>query len=360
MRSIRTMLLLAATAALAVAFIVPAAASASSWTEKGTKLTDGGLRWAKNGTSITSKAALGLQGKISFSSTSLGSVTCEDKATLNVEPGGKANVSGFEAAPSSCELTGFLQAVCAGGVTAVTPKSQPWNATITEQQTIAVSGVNIAFSFKGGIFCPTEVIYSGTLTGTPMFSPSSIKYVSFAGTVEAKDSAGNPLGSAAASGTPSVSPSGEYGIITVSAVALSGSLGWASGEDGAMTCPSNSGTLVLEPGSEGKVTAFNWGACSLTGSIAEICNSVTSVTSNSLPWKATDQGSSIKLSNISFTVSYSGSKCKPETFTGELTATPNNKSAISSTSISGSLSTGVINRNWSGSLKWNPAGVYGL
>jgi hypothetical protein len=71
------------------------------------------------------------------------------------------------------------------------------------------------------------------------------------------------------------------------------------------------------------------------------------------PWSVTDTGSTIKIAAASITFNYTS--CS-RGGSGELVATPDKTSAISSTVLSGTLS----GRAWSGSLSWTPAGVYGL
>jgi hypothetical protein len=198
-----------------------------------------------------------------------------------------------------------------------------------------------------------EFSTTGTLVGTPDNS-GAISSLAQSGT--GSSSLGGSVNYGGGELTPlSVTPAAKYGIIGATRnVAVSGNLQWNS-ENGGIACTVD-GNLALEAGDEGKVTSLDWSNCKPSGAYA-FCGSVASVTSNSLPWSVVDQGATIQITGVDFTVNNGCS----DTFTGELTATPDNASAISSTSLSGTLlRNGSVNTMWSGSLNWTPSGVFGL
>jgi hypothetical protein len=146
-------------------------------------------------------------------------------------------------------------------------------------------------------------------------------------------------------------------------VDFEGDLGWVSSLGG-MKC-ATAGALYLQPGTEGEVAGIGFEGCELTGGYASSCgaNDVKSVTPVGFPWTIVNEGGSIQIPDFAVTVKSKSGNClkNMDPVEGELTAAPNDATAISSTTLSGMVgneSTG--SKLWEGTLNWLPAGVYGL
>jgi hypothetical protein len=354
MRSIKKMLLLALTAIAAVAFAVPAMASAANWKQEGSELT--GVAWTQEGATLASGGSLSLSGTLTMNNVSYGSVSCPVTAVASLNPqSNSGQLTEFTATPAGCKLTGPLKEACTGVISMSIPGSMP-GVTATEsggKTTIATGEFGLMVKLSGAN-CPENWLYAGSLVATPN-NAAAIGSVSLSGSFNQYahySGALNSFGKATASGTLTASPSGKYGISKQRTVKVSGDIGWAAGGS-FMTC-TVTGTIVLEPGSEGKLTSL---ALSKSGGCLgayPTCPKPEAVAIGA-PWNLSDQGTSIAMTGVSITFDTAGTECDV-TASGGLTATPDNTSAISSTSLSGTMG----GRTWSGSLNWSPAGVYGL
>jgi hypothetical protein len=357
MRSIKTMLLLALTAIVAVAFAVPAMASASNWTQEGSELT--GVAWTQEGATLEGAGgSLSLSGTLSMNNSSVGNVQCPVTAVASLNPhSNSGQLSEFTATPAGCKLTGALKEACTGVESMSIPGSMP-SVTATEaggKTTIASGEFGLMLKLTGGSECITTWLYAGSLVATPN-NATAISSVSLSGsftTYAYYAGALHSFGKASPSGTLNASPAGKYGVSRQRTVKVSGDISWTATNGNFMTCIVN-GTIVLEPGSEGKLTSL---ALSKSGGCMgafPTCPKPEAV-SIGAPWNLSDQGTSINMTGVSITFDALGTACDV-TSSGSLVASVNNKAAISSTSLSGTMS----GLKWTGTLNWTPAGVYGL
>jgi hypothetical protein len=353
MRSIKMMLLLACTAAVAVAFTVPAIASAEEWTEEGGNLVTG-LQWSEDGSSLKGEpGSLTLAGSLGWQG-DIGSIMCPMSVDVTLNRGHTGQVTKLSATAAACEVTGYIKQLCPN-VAAVTPEGLPWSVTATESagtRKITIAGVSLAYDF-GDDCPPIGHTVTGTITATPNNS-GSISNVSLSGQLF-MPLTGGPV---VAKGTLNASPAGKFGIVGGPTVAVGGFLQW-TGAMGGMKCPVN-GTIALESGGAGQLTSLDWdeSGCEVSGIYSATCGNVANITSQVQTVK--NEGTKIRLAGIHFIVEHVENRCTTH-WTGDLFATPNNASAISSTSLSGTLKRGgVTNVAWSGSLNWTPAAIYGL
>jgi hypothetical protein len=340
MRSIKKMALLAAAAAVVVAFAAPAAASASNWTEKGAELKSN-LEWTKTG-SFSFSGPFKITG-------SQGSLSCQVNGSVSLGAEGQGQVKEFTIAPGSCSLGGLFK-VCPG-VKSVTANTLPWTANASgtaASPTITINGVSLTLTLTGSGECSGYAVgFTGKMTATP---DKANGFSSLALTGTLSNSSGNVT---VTGSTESVTPAGTYGIAQHSVVvAVKGTLGW-TGSLGDTYC-NVSGSATLVAGSEGQLTSLTPSSCHSGGLISASCGS-SGGWSPTMPWTLVDNGTTIAVKNVSIaTCGFLGS------FTGELTATPDNPSAISSTALYGRLTDAGSSLTWDGSLSWTPAGVYGL
>lgn len=360
----KSMLTLAFAAMVAIALAVPALASAN-WTENGKELS-GSQQWSKDGAPLNEAGVLSLAGPFGWSSPN-GGIQCSSATgsiTLNAGSGA-GQLTELTVDPSSCKITGGFVFFGCQKITSVSA-ALPSGVTATESggvRKIVISGAAINYKLEGTEGCQIampEMTVSGDIVATPD-NGGSISTLTLSGTASYFAHSGGKVtfsgkGNFSAASPLSVSPAAKYGIIPSAFVSVSGTAGFTS-PDGSLTCSVN-GTLTLKPGTEGQITSLNWSSCSFSGAMVFACGGTSAtVTSNSLPWTIVNQGSSIKIANVQLSIK--GTGCSTVA-SGELIATPNKASAISSTSLSGTLSTFGANRAWSGSLNWTPAGVYGL
>lgn len=339
------MSLLICAAAVAMAFAMPAVASASNWTKNGVAIS--GLQWSKGGTPLGAEGgSIAISGGLKLTG-SIGTLDCQASGSASLSGNsGSGQLTELTISPASCTLGGLLKPCTE--TKSITANSLPWSinaAGTAAAPTIAINGVSITYTlFCGGETLPLK--FTGKLTATPN-KATAISSLSLSGTLSSAS------GNVSASGTQAVSPAGTYGIINQQeAVAVKGSLGW-TGSLGSTNCQVT-GSMILEAGSEGKVTSLAASECHSTGLITSSCGSGGSMTP-STPWTLVDNGTSIAIKNVSI------ASCGfTNPFLGELTATPDKTSAISSTSLTGTLNSGGINVAWSGTLNWTPAGVFGL
>jgi hypothetical protein len=138
--------LLVALAITAVAFVVPAAASASNWKDKGVELTE--------------MRTIPVSGNFSFTG-SLGGWSCSNvSATLTLNPGSTGTITSFSPPLSSCKGTGGLSGCT---ITGLTVKNLPW--AIHDEGTFITVGtpgevgdgmVELTITMSG-FFCPTSI-----------------------------------------------------------------------------------------------------------------------------------------------------------------------------------------------------------
>lgn len=359
MKSVKIMLLLALSS---TALAVPTMASASIWTKEGVQTPFNEYpAWSDEGAPLDEATSISLSGTFQFTSAVVGGIKCTLSASGTLTPVLYGQLTSASISAPSCTTSGPL-APCK--VDSTSMGSLPWDSTATEKsgvKSISVTGVSITYklvSAKGGA---CGVVPQATLTGDFTATPdNSLAMTSLTPSGTMKVGGSNVI----MGGSLSVTPSGKLGIITLKETheaELDGYLAYTSSFEGGVECPVE-GTIALVGGTnEGAVTAITWDAesCALYGPKAA-CGKVTSVTTNSLPWSAVNEGTSIKINVGQFTINYSN--CAPQSFAkGELTATPDKVSAISSTVITGQWETGGGGlRPATGSLNWTPAGVYGL
>lgn len=356
MKSNKAWMLVLAAALAAIVVAAPATASAANWTKNGNELTSQ-LAWYEGTTPLADDETRTLSASGSFSFNSGASCTQADISAILVGgPGEAAGITEFAIDPSSCTVTGTLKNMGCDKVTSVTYNAPNGAALLVPQgeDVLAITNtLSLTFKFSGTGFCgytPSATL-SGSNAIATLDDSEEIGNLTFSGALsnslfKVSDGIG---------GTVTADPAGAYGVDTAHSVELDGYL-----EFGLGGCAVD-GRLALDPGSTGRVTEVNWSEC--TGHHIYNGCTITKMTTNGSPWTATDNGSTISISGVSFTMSYEcpypvgkGSR----TFSGELTATPDKTSAISSTTLSGTLSAEGFNPSAVGSLDWSPAGVYGL
>lgn len=144
---------------------------------------------------------------------------------------------------------------------------------------------------------------------------------------------------------------------------LSGSLSFSGGT----SCSSVSGTLAMDPGYSGRISALSAtpAGCTVTGTLASLgCTSVTSFEAQNLPWTAdAPVEGPITAEDATLVYGYTGGKFCPSKveLSGDLTLTPDKSSSIGSLTISGTLSSSLgSNVTVGGTLNLSPAATYGF
>jgi hypothetical protein len=353
MRSIRTAALLAATALIAVALVVPAVASASNWKLNGAEIKKG-LTWTQDGVTLEGGAGtLGLSGTMTLKSDELGDVSCPVSANVSLSPtSANGQLKEFSASISKCKLAGLMASLCGeNGLTSFTLASQPVGVTANEAGGKKVISTPNEVTFAAQLGSCLSLSYKGKLTMTPN-SSSAIGSVALSGVfgayapIEGKDEL---IAYADASGTLNASPSGKFGISDKRLLKVSGSIERISEFEG-ISCPV-SGVISLDPESSAGqlVSLSNSGACAGTPSCLPGSLSIGS------PWTLTDTGSAIQATNVSITGNCMGAGG------AEMTMSVNSTTAISTASFDANLKSvfGGTQR-YKGTLNWTPAGVYGL
>jgi hypothetical protein len=188
-------MLMASMAVAAIAFALPAVASAN---------------WTHNTNAIASPINLSFSGTASFVG-ELGGVSCsESTATAEATVGTKAHVKSFGAdnPTTKCKASGGL-AFCT--VQTVEATGLPWEAH-TNTSAITVTTVHIDNTFSGA-FCPYHIItLYGDVAVTPD-NPHKAKTGTISGTLKAYNGTSNAfIQNVTASGTLNVTPSETYGI----------------------------------------------------------------------------------------------------------------------------------------------------
>jgi hypothetical protein len=338
-----TMRTIGLAAALVLALAVPSVASAANWKENGTEITDFGPHWLKNGGSLTKSESLTLEGTYGFGSAN-GGITCSVTAEAAIEPGDDGDVS---SSFTNCDADGPMNHC-------VVTSATGWDDEFTAVAGGVVKIVGHSNYKTTGFLCPKEVIVVGTITATP---DNSGKFSSLALSGQLQMGFdGKSAGSVNVSGSLAVKPAATYGVGSAPTVALSGSIAHFS-PYGGVGCNSVNGSLKLQPSGAGQLTALDWAGCYTSSGWTNSCGEAISTTSNSLPWPVQDEGTTVKVSGISFTVKMQ--KCTWNV-SGTLTGTPNKAGAISNLQLSGTLNTNGQNALWTGELGWTPAGWYGL
>jgi hypothetical protein len=348
MRSIRTAVALAATALLAVAFAVPAVASASNWKENGTEIS--GAAWTKEGATLGgSGGSLGLTGTIAVGNATLGSVSCPMTANLALNPiSNKGQLKEFNAPAGGCKLTGFLKTTCPE-VTAMTIPSESVGVSATESGTIVSEEFSFFLETKG---CMIEKwAFIGKLTATPNKS-NAIESVTLSGKFTSyyyyEGEYRTGFGQVNVSGTPAASPSGKYGISNQRLIKVTGSIQRMSATQG-VSCPLN-GTISIGPGSSTAKLELSPSEC---GSGPSCYSSKFTPAS---PWTLTDTGSSLVASGVAWT----GGGCIDSVSVGEVTMSLDKASGISTSGFSVENKTPFGWHKHDVGMSWSPAGVYGL
>ena len=182
---LKKMMLLAVMAVAAVAFAVPAVASATEWTHEGKGLEE--------------NASVTFTGTAQFNTGTAGihCTTVHVKATL--EPGSTGKITSFEG--THCTGIGGL----AGATATTTPTGLPWTIHANANGSITITGVHIDNAITPSPPFPPGATIFGNVTATPNNS-SAISSVELSGTVETS------VGPAQVSGTLEASPAGTYGI----------------------------------------------------------------------------------------------------------------------------------------------------
>ncbi len=352
MRSFK--LLPVALVVVVMAAMFASAASAAEWKREGKPLNET-YQWFKGGKALSGESGtLNLSGTFAWTlpgTSAWGGYSCPASGKMTANPGTSGTLSEFQLDGANCKGTGWMQFCKVYSVTTTAPTE----ITATKDRTVQTGSIGIIYKTEAGPWCFGEVFVLGTFTATPNKS----------GEISSFSLSGSPMvyfpketfrGNASLSGsTLNVSPAGEYGIDVQDDVALSGNLTWTDGL-GTISCPYTA-TTVLQSGGTGQL-AMSWpSACSVSGSKTGPTVTVTSTS----PWSFTNEGSTIKVGSVDLTLKYKGKLSEwTERFTGSLTATPNNTSAISSSPLSGTLQRPAGGTSWSGSASWNPAGVFGL
>jgi hypothetical protein len=367
MRSIRSMLLLACTA---VAFLAPAAASAS-WNAEGEAVYGDEyseqLVWSQDGIPLTGEAGpFDMEGRFHWAG-GLGEVDCPVELSGSLNPGSSGQIDKFTISAEGCEMSGVVSEVCTE-VGSVTPTEMPWSVSTggtDAKRSIAIEGIEMVYEFVGGE-CGSgfPIEFSGNLTATPD-DAEEIGSVSLTGELASDYGHVAMLDSELSVDAPGGVES--YGIFNQGSsnftVDVSGALGW-NGASGSMSCPVD-GQLAVRSGNEAMLTSLVWDAakCELSGAIAFTCgvNGVASVVSKKLPWPVVINGGKLTITEFPLEIRHANGCAGDLLTSGQMTATPNKAPAISSTALEGELSTGGAgNLKWAGSLGWSPAGVYGF
>lgn len=362
MRKIKVSLSLAIAAMLAMAVAIPAVASAANWTEEGVALTESvgssELRWSQQNEPLGAEATATFAGSFNNS----GGVECSSASgKLTFAPASTGGVSEFAIVPGSCKAIGGYAALGCKTASSVTANSLPWSAKPVEasgKRAIQIENMSITYQLQGIGLCSSglKTTLTGAITATPD-SNGAISNLTLSGLMKASTGTNVTI-----SGALAVSPAGKYGIIdTGTGISLTeGTLSFAGGTQ----CPI-SGTVTLQPGSNGRLTAISWGDCAVVGGYAGLgCTEVASSVPTNLPWPIKNEETTIKISEVDYTMVLKGGGLCAAGVTlklkGSLTATPDDASKISHINLSGTLSSPYTNYSVLGAANWNPAGQYGL
>lgn len=345
MRSIKMIVPLAMAALTIAALAAPSLAGASTWTKNGAGIQN--PHWTSEGKQLAESSSVGVEGAFNTTS-SYGGANCSLSASGTLTPTASGSLTKFTL--SSCTLTGGLKSLCTG----VASVSTGTMSVQTNGNTITIPDFAATYNMQGSAFCPKTVVAEGAVTLTPA-NKAAISSVTLSGTLFSP-SLGVKM---SVSGTPSLTPAGQYGIANSELVQVAGEFGFLN-SSGSLSCPV-SVDIELEPGSTGKVVSVSSSAvdCDLGGGLSTGCGVVNSFTTSGLPWKVEDTRPTITVSGATF--SWKTAKCGFPFSEGTLTLTPDSPDAISSiAAVSGKSS--VWPGTWQswGSWSFNPAGVFGL
>lgn len=135
---------------------------------------------------------------------------------------------------------------------------------------------------------------------------------------------------------------------------------------GGISC-STVGKGTLEPGSTGKITAFDpstTASCVYSGNLDNLCGTVDTHKSTGLPWTvhATKSGADyqLRVTGVHVDVGGTGIFCPDVTVNGTAILTVNNRAAVSSFVLSGTLESNLgTSVTATGESSVSPAGTYG-
>ena len=185
----RKLSILAIAAISALAFAIPAVASAHEWLEE-----EAPLEGTASAT-VSGSLELAVLG-------GLASVKCPTSGTIEGSNEAGSSVPSFSIS-TPCTVGGLL-AGCT--VSSVTTENLPWAVEIINGPALKVSGIKFTNHFKSGCLAGTTVSAEGALTATPD-KAAAMSSVTFSG--ELSTSLGT---NANVKGTLAVSPAGVYGI----------------------------------------------------------------------------------------------------------------------------------------------------
>jgi hypothetical protein len=197
---LKKLTLLAMAIAAVTALAAPALASATT------------TEWTNNGATLGSNASVHFEGSASFTSATLGTVSCASKATAVAEliaGGHNATISTFtDSAPTTdCTVSGFLGSTCGSkSLTAVNLKKHASGTGTLGTKQIDISGVELENKFGS---CLTLVL-TGSVVAT-LDSETAAKTAALSGELET-----NGFGKVKVSGDLNITAaeSGKYGIKT--------------------------------------------------------------------------------------------------------------------------------------------------
>lgn len=132
------------------------------------------------------------------------------------------------------------------------------------------------------------------------------------------------------------------------------------GELGTIECTVDASGEIA-PKDESQIDEAEFSNCKTTGLINHCA---ASATAGALPWgvEAYNKSGSpvVHFTDVEYTVAMTGFLCPNVTFSGTLTATPDNSNAMTTVTLSGKLSSSAGTHNASGSLGVSPTGTYGV
>jgi hypothetical protein len=136
---------------------------------------------------------------------------------------------------------------------------------------------------------------------------------------------------------------------------------------GGISCPTV-GKATLEPGSTGKITEFkptDTSKCTYSGNLDNLCGTVDTHASTGLPWtihstKTAGGAYVLNVTGVHVDVGGTGFFCPDVTVNGEATLTVDNREAVTSFTLSGTLKSNLGTEvTAEGSASVSPSGTYG-
>lgn len=134
---------------------------------------------------------------------------------------------------------------------------------------------------------------------------------------------------------------------------------------GGVTCDPVVAHVILKPGNMGTVTSFGpegnvTEVCKTTGTLAALGCTIHTVTPENLPWTVDVNATNFTITGVKIKNGFSNCVFPTVTIQGDVTATPDNASSISSVALSGTLNSELGEVGVEGSLGASPAGTYGI